>query len=258
MTQTIPPSASAQDLIAQGFAALGREAYEEAAQFARAGLARAPGDPGAMTLLGRLAMAASRPDVALEIFTNLAQPGAPAVIWLDLARAQLDLRREERALETAQYAVELAPGSAAGWFLIGEIATMLNRMEDAVHALRRVLELAPNDTDAFPRLCRIASVTDDEVAQAERKLAIPRLAPVHAANLHYGLASVYKRRKEPKKYIAHLLGANAAQRAAFTGVLPDLKAANERLVSIFSKEAFARAAQAIPMQPTPIFIIGMP
>src|SRR5690606_3741346 len=143
----------------------------------------------------------------LEIFAKLAQPTAPVATWLDLARTQLDLRREEEALASVLVATERAPRLAEAWFLRGEIATMLNRMPEAAQALRRALELAPEDTEAFPRLCRVAALTDQELGQAQRKLASPGLAPAHAADLHYGLASAYKRRNEPKAYISHLLAA---------------------------------------------------
>lgn len=258
MTDTQASHARAQGLIANGFAAFGRESYAEAANYARAALAIAPNDPGALTLLGRLASASSRPDVALSIFQKLASPDAPPDIWLDLARAQLDLRREAEALESARNAVRLAPGLAAGWFLIGEIAAMLNDAPEAAAALRKVLQLAPDDTDAYPRLCRLGVATDDEAAWAERLLSNAAIRPAHAANLHYGLASVRKRQGRGKEFVQHLLAANRAQRAAFDGPLPDFKETNQRLVSIYNRAAFARAATASPRSPAPIFIVGMP
>ncbi len=258
MSDILSTNASGPELIAQGFAALGRESYKEAAAYARAGLAAAPGDPGALTLLGRLAMLSCRPDVAHDLFRQLAMPGAPAATWLDMARAHLDLRQETQALTAAELAAEAAPQSAEAWFMIGETATMLNDISKAGTALRRVLALAPEQTDAFPRLCRLGLATDAELAHAEERLRLPGLKPADAANLHYGLASARRRQNRDKDFITHLLAANQAQRSAYSGPLPDLKATNDRLISIFNRGAFSRAARASKIGPMPIFIVGMP
>ena len=244
--------------LAKGFEALGAGDYVLAAIAARAVLRAQPDDPGAQTLLGRLALAACRPDVALEIFEALVSPSAPPATLLDLARADLDLRREDDALEAAQAAAAMAPQWPDAWSMVSEVAIALDLLDVADEALARVLVLKPGDTGALHLRARIGRASEQEVADMERALATGKLSYRDAANLHYGLSYVYKRSGDSSRFISHVLAANAAQRSGFKGPMPNLRASFERQTGAFSREAFARAATAPPAALAPIFIIGMP
>ncbi len=251
---------SVEDDVAQGFAAFGREEYEAASNFARAALRAAPGDPGALTLVGRLALVGCRPDVALQVFQQLSNDSSPADTWLDLARTFVDMRQEEQALEAARHAVALFPQSVAAWLFVGDTLISLNRRGEAMDAYRRALVLAPDQPNIYRRLGRSGELTPSspETAKMEKMIAAGGLSSADVAELHYGLSVVYKRAGEPKKFIAHVLAANDAQKehAAIDRALHNR--ARYRLKTAFTPENFAKAQTAAAEGPTPIFITGMP
>lgn len=247
-----------QEQLAAGFEAFGAGNYQVAADHARATLRAMPNDPGALTLLGRLALTACRPEIAAEIFEALVARSAPAATFLDLARAYLDLRRENEALAIAQGAADLDPQSPDAWLMIGEIAIALNMIDVADEALARSLVLKPGDTNALHLRSRIGRLTEQEAASMERALAAGNLSHRAAADLHYGLSNFYRRVGDSRQFIAHVLAANAAQRSGFKGPVPNLTTSYQRHVGAYSREAFARAATATAKTPTPIFIVGMP
>lgn len=251
---------SVQASIDAAFAALARGDHGAAAQHARAVLAADRNNPAALTVIGKLALAAQRPDVARDVFTQiLAIDSSHAETWIDLAQALADMREDDAALEAAQAAIERDPRNILGPLKLGEVLIAHNRMADARAAFERALSLDPADARALAGLARAAAPKpgDPLVARLQARLKGGGLDPRGRAQLHYGLMQAFKG-ADDARFIEHLLAANAAQREAAPKTEEPYAQMFARLEKGFSAEAFARAATAKANAPKPIFILGMP
>lgn len=235
--------------------------FAQAAERAQRVLHHSPDDPGALTLVGRLALISAEPDVAHDIFEKILarHPEKPAS-WLDLATALRDLGRHEDAAQAVQRALALDAADSSAWIKLGEIRLSLNEREEARVAFRRALTLAPASVAAYRGLCLVEDVEleSDIVRQMKALFRSSRPKPREAAELHYALAQVYRRAGRRAEFIEHLFAANATQRALSRDGRAEYGATFDRLESAFTSEAFARAPRADVLEPTPFFILGMP
>lgn len=242
----------------QAFAA-GRNA--EAADCARRVLEFAPGDPAALTLIGRLALSSGDAEFACQTF-RLVLNSHPQVsaLHVDLALALRELGGHLEAAEAARRAVTLDESNTAAWVALGEIRLSLNEKQEAADAFHRALQLEGDNVAAYRGLCLASEVNADSVIvrRMEALLNSSKLRPRELAGLHYALAQIHRRAGERQRFIQHLFAANATQRAASPGGRAEYAAIFDRLESIFTREAFLKAARADPAEPIPIFILGMP
>jgi len=239
--------------------AAGRNA--EAADCARRVLGHSPEDPAALTLIGRLALTSGEPDVAFQAFRHvLDKHSQKAALWLDIALALRELGRHQEAADAAQHAVTLDEGEPSAWTRLGEIRLSLNEPERACEAFHRALALEPSSVAALKGLCQAEVVRpDSDIARRmEALIRSPRLSPKEVAGLHYGLAQVYRHAGRREQFIHHLFAANATQRTICSDGRAEYEAIFDRLESAFTKDAFAAVPRAEPVEPAPIFILGMP
>lgn len=66
-----------------------------------------------------------------------------AGVWVELAEFYARANRPERALASAEHAIELAPDKGDGWILKGNALNMLNRKFEAINALKKGLASQP-------------------------------------------------------------------------------------------------------------------
>jgi hypothetical protein len=84
------------------------------------------------------------------------------------------------------------------------------------------------------------------------------LKPGDLARIHYSLAQVHRRAGQREKFIQELFAANATQRAICPDGRARYQAIFDRLESALTKDVFAKLERAEPVEPSPIFILGMP
>ena len=224
-------------------------------------LRHAPHDPGASTLVGRLALAGGEPDVAWQIFERLCQQHPRvAAVWLDLALALRNLGRAPQAIDAARRALALDKANLLAWITLGEVHLSLDEREEAGRAFRKALKLAPHDAAAHRglSLAEEPAPDTDAVARMEALTGSGELAPRQAAELHYALAQVYRRAGRDDDFVRHLLTANARQRTLCRDGRAEYDAIFDQLEASFSAEALRRSARAEPVEPVPIFVLGMP
>lgn len=251
----------AQD-IAIAYAAFAAGRYEEAEARAQQILKQSPGEPAALTLAGRLALAAGESDVAHDIFRNLlrAHANIPA-LWIDLALALRDLNHPQKASEALQQAIALDSRDSAYYVRLGEMQLSLNERDSASQSFRRALDLDPFNVPAFRGLTQAEALPPTDalvarfVALADKKELVPKLQ----AQLHYTLAQVFKRAHMHDAFIAHLFAANTQQRAMCDGdAMERYREMFDRLEAAFDEIQFSELKRARIITPTPIFILGMP
>lgn len=248
--------------IARAYQAFAAGDHAEAARAAKLVLDQSPGDPAALTLLGRLALASGEAEVAVGIIRRVldAHPGTSAV-WLDLARALRELGKHASAADAARQATAVDPAAPAAWIVLGEIVLSLNQSEAAAEAFRRAADLDPGAVAALRGLC--VAETPSPASEVVRRMlhlaASPKLKPRERAGLHYSLAQVFRRSGDRKSFTEHLFRAHSIQKTlARHGTRAHYQAVFDRLESAFNAPAFASTARAQITHPAPIFILGMP
>jgi tetratricopeptide (TPR) repeat protein len=246
---------------AAAYESLAKGDYAAAADRARRVLRHSPGDPSALTLFGRLALISQEPDIARTIFERLVQrPDARAATWLDLAQALLDLRRDHEAIDAVGHALSVEGDNLSALVKLGGIRMSLGEREKAGDAYQRALQLDAACTSAYRGLCQAVDMDPESpiVRRMEELATTPACSPREAMELHYSLAQVYHRSARDDQFIRHFFAANELQRAANPGDRAAYQESFDGLDAAFTEDAFRRAARAEPIEPCPIFILGMP
>lgn len=242
------------------YAAFAGGRHAEAAELAARVLRQAPDDPGASTLVGRLALTRGEPETARQVFQRvLDQHPSVAAVWLDLALALRDLGHTDAAVAATERALALDGRLADAWVRLGELQLSVDRRGEAARAFRRALKLRPDDAGA----CRGMVLAEEPgprstLVKRMENLAATAQAPRTAAELHYALAQVYRRAGDDAAFVRHLLAANARQRSLCADGRNVYAEVFDRLEAAFTPEALARSRRAAPVMPTPIFVLGMP
>lgn len=178
--------------------------------------------------------------------------------WLGLA---LSCQRQKHYEEAAKYhrkVLELAPGNTLAAFNLGRLLQGDGEFEAATVFLKQVIQAIPEHGGAHYELarCRKYRAGDPHIAEMERILTNPSLAPDQRRYLHYALAKVYDDIGSADAAMQHLNAASAIDPPAF-----DREEHTElvnRLVKAFSRELFSsRAASGDPTERL-VFVVGMP
>lgn len=80
-----------------------------------------------------------------------------AELHSNMSLCQLKLNLPERARTSASKATQLEPGSAKAWYRLGQACQMINELEEARQAFKKLLELQPESPAALKALKNIAS-----------------------------------------------------------------------------------------------------
>ncbi|XP_074500378.1 FK506-binding protein-like [Sebastes fasciatus] len=94
-----------------------------------------------------------------------------AELHSNLSLCQLKLNQPERAKASATKATQLEPGGAKAWYRMGQACQMLNELEEARQAFRKLLELQPDSPAALKALKDIASREKERNAQLGLRLS---------------------------------------------------------------------------------------
>ncbi len=148
-------------------------------------LEASPGHPDAHYLLGLMAHAYGKLDMAIDHLREVCKvPGVPAACWSDLAEMCRQAGRLDDALNAAQKAVEVDPAFAAGWNNLGIVQQESGQLAQSLASLRRVGELLPESADAQNNLGNTATLlghADEAEKHYRRALALdPQRADAHS------------------------------------------------------------------------------
>ncbi|MGA9422638.1 MAG: tetratricopeptide repeat protein [Rhodanobacteraceae bacterium] len=116
-------------------------------------LAQVPGQIDALVNLGGVLRRQHRPDDALALLVQACRSvPCPADAFGQLAQVMLELGRYAEARQSAERAISREPAEACWWRTAGIAARLQHDLRVAVPALRKTLELAPDDVDARAEL----------------------------------------------------------------------------------------------------------
>ncbi|KAK9515308.1 hypothetical protein VZT92_025962 [Zoarces viviparus] len=94
-----------------------------------------------------------------------------AELHSNMSLCQLKLHQPQRAKASATKATHLEPGGAKAWYRRGQACQMLNELEEARQAFRKLLELQPESPAALKALKDIASTEKERNAQLGLRLS---------------------------------------------------------------------------------------
>ncbi|KAF3696910.1 FK506-binding protein-like WAF-1/CIP1 stabilizing protein 39 [Channa argus] len=94
-----------------------------------------------------------------------------AELHSNLSLCQLKLNQPERAKANAAKAAELEPGGTKAWYRLGQACQMVNELEEAKQAFRKLLELQPDSPVAIKALRDITSRQKASNAQLGLRLS---------------------------------------------------------------------------------------
>lgn len=146
---------------------------------------------------------------------------------LHLGLATLYLRDAEfpEAEKELQTTLDLAPGSAVAYYLLGDICVQQQRWEPAIEHLRRALGASTVDSKARLDLAR-AHAEMGQTRQAIEDL-LPALKNDTDGDVHYRLASLYRKLGDTAKAREALAGFKQLRDAALQADRADLDALEE-------------------------------
>ena len=205
---------------------------ELAAEQAREILSAHPGHPLARLILGAAHRQAGRTQAALEILEPLAleQPRA-APVHLELGIARGEAGRARDAIASLRCAVQLQPGSADGWRLLGDYLDADGDASDADQARAQFIKTANKD----PRLMEAAAaLVENNLPIADARLrahlgAYP--TDVAALRMLAEVAGRLRRYKEAQELLERCLE-----------LAPSFDAARHNYAIVLNRQAKQKAA----------------
>lgn len=94
-----------------------------------------------------------------------------AELHSNLSLCQLKLKQPERARASAAKATQLEPGGAKAWYRLGQACQMLNELDEAKKAYKKLLELQPDMPAALKALKEITCREKETNAQLGLRLS---------------------------------------------------------------------------------------
>ena len=254
-----PNALPAGHLLAEGLARQGRLADAEGllAQV----LVRAPDFDLARQSRAQVLMRSGKPAQALaELDRLLARDRLDNRARMIRAAALTELGDYAAAAEITEALLTVFPDQPHGWLLHGNGLRTLGRIEAAIAAYRRCLDLDPDCSAAWWALANLKTHRFSPEARAaiQARLADPGLAPEDASNLHFTLGKAREDEGHFAEAFDHYARGNAIQHG-LRAYDPEANTAFVRRArALFTPAFFAERAGWGEAAPDPIFIVGLP
>ncbi|XP_076022804.1 FK506-binding protein-like isoform X2 [Genypterus blacodes] len=116
-------------------------------------------------------------DEGQQLHTDSVSPSAKecktfkAELHSNLSLCQLKLNLPQRAKASAAKATSLEPSGAKAWYRLGQACQMVNELEEARHAFRKLLQLQPDSPAALKALKDVANKEKETNAQLGMRLS---------------------------------------------------------------------------------------
>jgi len=244
-----------------GRLAAGARRHTDAEHLFRRALRLAPGFTGVMQDLARLLKEQSRFEEAIELLEKVVElePGNPQAHF-QLASTLAPASHTYRALEEYEKALELSPQFPGARLGLGHVLKTIGRQEEAIAAYRECIRLRPDNGESYWSLANLKTytLTDDDIAAMEQRLARTDLTPQSRANFLFAMAKALEDRGQYERAWDYYVQGNALQRAAEKYDPVSTEVANDAILEVFDRELLERNAGVGHPDPAPIFIVGLP
>jgi tetratricopeptide (TPR) repeat protein len=280
-------------LLQRGLALQQAGKLKEAEYYYQLVLRDEPDHPEALNLLGTLASRAKNHGIAIECLTKAveAQPknlfyrnnlgyclnaaskarealphfqkvvaSNPRMLEpiVGLGHAHRLLGEGEEAEKALRRALQLSPDNRRVQLTLAEVLIDLGRIKESAEIFRAILEKDPKNIAAIVGLAsaREAGSQEGDMERFEFALKDTSLAPEKQAALHSALGQIYDQQKKPSEAFTHFIKANELDKAEF-----DLTAFRNQindLVELFTPFFFMSKSGFGSPSERPILVVGMP
>lgn len=253
-----PGRAEPQVLLGRAFQAVGR--IDDAMGAAVAAVALAPALPAARMLQIELELLAGRTSDGLEKLRALAsEPQTQGHLLQDVGRLLTQLNLHAEAEACFARGVAQTPADSQALYNWATALTALGRLDDAERALDRVLEIEPDDGDAYYNRSTLRRQTPDRnhVDVLKVRAGRPPVNPAAGVAIDFALAKELEDLGDyPGAFAALRRGADRRRRLLSYRVGDDV-AAMSSIAAAFGDDYLARARPGCS-DGRPLFIVGLP
>jgi tetratricopeptide (TPR) repeat protein len=231
------------------------EAYERAS--------RSPGSAAdACYRAGNLLDTLCRTAEAIDAFGRAAAAAPGTTLGcIASARALLAGGREPEAERILRITLAREPHNPAALDLLGNTLADAGRFEEARACFLRAIERAPRLAGSFydvARCCRIERQDFDLIERMRAALPSRVLDPSQRSRVHLALGKAADDLGDYEEAMRQFDAAEKLRNGIVRFDLAAFEARVDRMMRLFTPDAFARAASAGGEDPTPVLIIGMP
>ena len=169
------------------------------------------------------------------------------------------LDQHERAIEFFESAIALAPDKASALSGLAHHLKTIGRQDEAIARYRACIESRPDHGEAYWSLANLKTFRfgDAEVDAMERLLDGEGLTDLSRLQLHNALGLEYEARGDPDKAFANFEQCNLIRRRSESYDPVDTENTHDHTIELFTSEFLSQTA-AEAVEPTPIFIVGLP
>lgn len=235
--------------------------FDDAEQAAAKALALEPGSADANNKRG-LALGELGRSLEAEQHFERAVQSDPAFTdaHYNLVGAQLLLGRGEQAVAHLEKAPPAIQESPALLTIYANALSAVGRSQDAAAALRRLIAAQPGNGVAHRLLAAETRYEPDTPHLAEMRRVAERgdLDQGDRLDLDFALGKALEDVGEYEQAFAHLKAANAAMRKTLRYDSHQDRTQTTVILDYFGKSGLAEHAVKAPVEPRPIFLIGMP
>ena len=181
----------------------------------------------------------------------------PAIMTIEAAAAGL-IGDHDRQIALYEQLARRFPGNPNLWRTLGNALKTVGKVDEAVAALRRAIEVKPTFGDAYWSLANFKSFkfSERDITVMEHSLA-QKLSAEDALHLHFALGKAYEDSREFEASFRHYAAGNeiraASSKAQHAWISHDV----DRAIETLKPGLFARDRGPGRIEARPIFIVGM-
>ena len=211
---------------------------------------------------GALVYTLGHRDEALGCFRRAAATGGKTRFGrLGKARALLTEDRKEEAELVLRHTLELDPGNAIAYDLLGNLLSEFGRFDAARECFERAIAIAPLLAGSYYDLVRCRPVTSDGeglLQRMEAALVTPGLEAAQCLRLHLAIGKAADDLGDCAMAMQHFDAADAVRRGLAPFDSGAFSIEVDRLIGHYTRELMARAPELGSRAAMPVLIIGMP
>ncbi|MDH5622643.1 MAG: tetratricopeptide repeat protein, partial [Gammaproteobacteria bacterium] len=253
-----PDHVEASRLLA-GIAA-GYEQYREAAVFLRRAIELAPDYSRAWVDLANVQRKMEEYDDAIASAEKVIElaPGMPEAHLLHASMLGVADRHEE-AIAEYEKVLQLAPGKAGAMCSMAHHLKTIGRQDDAIARYRECIATRNGHAEAYWSLANLKTFRfeEAEVRAMEALLEGDDLDDLSRAQVHNALGLEYEGRKEYDKAFDNFEKCNLLKRRSESYDPVETEVTTDRVIETFDEDFLGRGS-ASDVEPTPIFVVGLP
>ncbi|MDH4203758.1 MAG: tetratricopeptide repeat protein [Phycisphaerae bacterium] len=178
----------------------------------------------------------------------------------NLANAYKKLDKMDDAIAHYNKAISIKPDYTVAYCHLGSAYCEAGDFDNAARFYEKALSLAPDFTVAYRQLTSLYTYTkcDEHTKRMEQLYKDQDLTDDQRMHLCFGLGKVFEDLKEYEKSFEFIAEGNRIKRSTFEYSVAKSDAFFEKIKSVFNNEFFENRKDIGYMDPTPIFILGLP